>query len=258
MFVASTPIGDGETNVHLQWKVNELQDALNSAYEEIARLRSENEALRASSSGSAYHCRGPASNDTSWLSKGPCSTTSYGTHAGSEYFWPTEIRISSPLTWRSFYQKLDGYNEDWSWWYTWCPVCKRPLDVSVWQANREYTEPFPSKREFPRPQIVEEPEQRHGDDELYRLRNNLVVRRLGMDTSSEHSYEVVWPSEDAGRKIYLAHHGPSDPLNPLNHLGGWLGPCYDIVSRVIKIDDGQVCIPKPLKLKSRFADAVAL
>ena len=157
-----------------------------------------------------------------------------------------------------FYQKLDGYNEDWSWWHTWCPVCKRPLDVSVWQANREYTEPSPSKREFPRPQIVEEPEQRHGDDELYRLRNNLVVRRLGMDTSSEYSYEVVWPSEDAGRKIYLAHHGPSDPFNPLNHLGGWLGPCYDIVSLVIKIEDGQVYIPKPLKLKSRFAYAVAL
>ena len=51
-----------------------------------------------------------------------------------------------------------------------------------------------------------------------------MVRRLGMDSSSEYSYEVVWPSEDAGRKIYLAHHGPSEPFNPLNHLGGWLGP----------------------------------
>jgi len=59
------------------------------------------------------------------------------------------MRVSSPLTRVHFWQdKLSEEEWDWRWWSSWCPCCKRPIDISVcadhtytWEIERSLTPP---------------------------------------------------------------------------------------------------------------------
>jgi hypothetical protein len=130
-------------------------------------------------------------------------------------------------------------------------MCKRPLDISARQGKEDLLEDANANCT----DLVEQRDGSNTHSDLFRLRNGTVVRRVVVDAPGEHTYNVVWPLEYAEKQLRLRHYG--DP-SPLTHSGGWLGPCYDIVGHVIKIEDNKVFIPPPVRLKSPFAYVVTL
>ena len=130
-------------------------------------------------------------------------------------------------------------------------MCKRPLDISAREGKEDFLEDANAN-------CTNFVEQRDGsnihfDPDLFRLRNGTVVCRVEVGDSVEHTYKVVCPLEFAEKQLELRHYGDPDPLT---HSGGRLGPCYDIVGHVIKIENNKVYIPQ--RRKSRFAYVVTL
>jgi len=60
------------------------------------------------------------------------------------------LRVTSPLTdeqhWKRFpeelYEGRSWYPERWRWWQSWCPCCRRPLDISLFRGD--YVAPAPA------------------------------------------------------------------------------------------------------------------
>lgn len=52
-----------------------------------------------------------------------------------------QIRVGSPLTRTHFWERLEGGSCDesnrWRWWLSWCPCCKRPLEISAFGGDPE-------------------------------------------------------------------------------------------------------------------------
>ena len=82
-----------------------------------------------------------------------------------------------------------------------------------------------------------------------------MFRRLHAHVPFEDTYEVVWPSDCAGKWLQLSHH---DSWDPLKHSGGWYGPRRDIVSPVYRNDSGLAYVPQSLRPKSVYAYVVVL
>lgn len=234
----------------LRLEIEHLNKKLSDAQKEIECLRWGNTSFRSSSEGDKLLDPEDEVTTHKNMSEFSCQSDSK-----AESNRLTAIQVKSPLTWWSFSHVCDGENELCRWWLTWCPICKRPLDFLQWKDNDGHSEDRCSNHDTIYNKFIERDGDVEEQEELFRLRNNAVVRKILSGCPIESSYEIVWPLQFAGRKIWLEHLGFTDPLK---HSGGRLGPCYDIVGRVIKIEGDQVWIPKSLKAKSRFAYVVAM
>ena len=98
-------------------KVTFLQIELKRAREEIARLSGETGTVRRNGS-----------------EPGVCSET---------------VCVSSPLSSIEKYVHNCTHHRNWIMWPSWCPICKRPLEFSLWHGDRPFVEPARIRREKP-------------------------------------------------------------------------------------------------------------